>query len=251
MNINLKNRVILLTGATGGIGEAIASALSNSGATVAIHYRSDKDKALTMEKRLDNNSKSFYADLNQPKEVEKLFDQVVAFYGKIDVLINNAGVFIYSPIENNASWLEEWNKTMNINLTAAGILSKNAIHHFKERNGGRIIHISSRAAFRGDTENHLAYAASKGGMVSLSRSIARAFGKDGIKSFVIAPGFVHTKMAEPYIKEVGESSLAKETALKKLTQPNDLAPLVVLLSSGMMDHATGTSIDVNAGSYVR
>lgn len=251
MEINLENTTILLTGATGGIGEAMAIALAKSGATIAIHYRSDDDKAHSLEKDLGNNSKAFYADLSQHQEVEKLFDEVIAFYRKIDVLINNAGVFIYSPLEGNDSWLEQWNKTMNINLTAAGILSKKAIHHFKERNGGRIIHIASRAAFRGDTENHLAYAASKGGMVSLSRSIARANGKDNIKSFVIAPGFVQTKMAAPYIKEVGESSLANETALKKLTQPKDLAPLAVLLCSGMMDHATGSSIDVNAGSYVR
>lgn len=251
MNISLKNTVILLTGATGGIGEAMATALANSSATIAIHYHSDKDKAFSMVKALKNDSKAFYADINQPKEVEKLFNDVIGFFGRIDVLINNAGVFIYSPLENNASWLEEWNKTLNINLTAVCILSKKAIQHFKGRNGGRIVHIASRAAFRGDTENHLAYAASKGGMVSLSRSIARAYGKDNIKSFVIAPGFVQTKMAEPYINEVGESSLANETALKKLTQPKDLAPLVVLLCSGMMDHATGTSIDVNAGSYVR
>jgi NAD(P)-dependent dehydrogenase (short-subunit alcohol dehydrogenase family) len=125
-----------------------------------------------------------------------------------------------------------------------------AIQHFKTRQSGRIINIASRAAFRGDTAEFLAYAASKGGVVSLSRSIARAFGKDGITCFVVAPGWVKTDMAEDSIKEYGEEFILQGNALDRLTEPEDIAPMVTLLASGLADHATGTSIDINAASYV-
>jgi len=138
-----------------------------------------------------------------------------------------------------------------VNLTAAGILSRAAVNHFIQRGGGRIINIASRAAFRGDTPEYLAYAAAKSGMVAMSRSIARAFGKQGVKSFVVAPGFVRTDINRPFIKQYGEDFLVRDLALGSLTEPEDVSPTVVFLASGLMDHATGCSIDINAGSYVR
>jgi NAD(P)-dependent dehydrogenase (short-subunit alcohol dehydrogenase family) len=140
---------------------------------------------------------------------------------------------------------------MAVNLTASGVLAREAVRHFATRGGGRIVFIASRAAFRGDTPEYLAYAASKGGMVSLSRSIARGFGKQGVKSFVIAPGFTRTEMAEEFIARYGEAYAMKDIALDRMTEPRDIAPLVVFLASGLADHCTGTSIDVNAASYVR
>jgi NAD(P)-dependent dehydrogenase (short-subunit alcohol dehydrogenase family) len=112
-----------------------------------------------------------------------------------------------------------------------------------------LVNISSRAAFRGDTEDYLAYAASKGGVVSLTRSIARAFGKDNIKAFDLAPGFTHTEMAQVFIDKYGEDYV-KDGALPNMTEPADIARMVVFLASGNADHATGTTIDMNAGSYV-
>ncbi len=138
-----------------------------------------------------------------------------------------------------------------VNLTSAAILSRAAVNHFVKRGGGRIVNIASRAAFRGDTPEYLAYAAAKGGMVSMSRSIARAFGKQGVKSFVVAPGFVRTDINKPFIEQYGEDFLVKDLALARLTEPDDVAPTVVFLASGLMDHATGCSIDINAASYVR
>ena len=137
------------------------------------------------------------------------------------------------------------------NLISTAVLCRDAVLHFQQVGGGRIINIASRAAFRGDVPVLFAYAASKGGMVSLSRSIARAYGKDGITSFVIAPGFTRTDMAEDYIQKYGGEKVIQELALDRMTEPEDIAPLAVLLASGLADHATGTSIDVNAGSYVR
>ena len=110
--------------------------------------------------------------------------------------------------------------------------------------------MASRAAFRGDTPDYMAYAASKAGVVALTRSIARGLGKEGITAFVLAPGFVKTDMAQDFIDQYGESVVLDDLALDRLTEPADLAPLAVLLASGLMDHATGCTIDVNAGSYV-
>ena len=140
---------------------------------------------------------------------------------------------------------------MVVNLDAAGLLTKLGISHFREQGGGRFVYIASRAAFRGETEEYMAYAASKGGLVSLGRTVARSFGKYNIKSFILAPGFVRTKMADQFISVYGKQRVLEELALKELTEPEDLAPLVALMCSGLMDHATGTTIDMNAGSHIR
>ena len=180
-----------------------------------------------------------------------LFTEVIDKFGGLDVLVNNAGIALGSPLYGDEEeWLVHWNKTLSVNLTAAAILCRKAIIHFKERGGGRIINISSRAAFRGDTPDYLAYAASKGGTVALTRSIARGYGKEGIKAFDIAPGFTRTDMAQLFIDQYGESFALNDIALTRLTEPGDIAPLVVFLASGLGDHATGTTIDINAGSYV-
>ncbi|WP_317129010.1 SDR family NAD(P)-dependent oxidoreductase [Mangrovivirga cuniculi] len=113
-----------------------------------------------------------------------------------------------------------------------------------------MINISSRAAYRGDTPDYLAYGASKGALVSLTKSIARAYGKDDIKAFEIAPGFTRTDMAQDFIDQYGENYALDDIALKNLTEPGDISPTIVFLLSGKADHLTGTSIDVNAGSYV-
>ena len=125
------------------------------------------------------------------------------------------------------------------------------IDQAKAQQNGRIVMISSRAAFRGDTTDYLAYAASKGALVSLTRSIARHYGKEGIKAFLIAPGFTKTDMANEILSVYGEDFALKDIALKELARPEDMAPMVTLLCSGLADHATGTSIDINSGSYVR
>lgn len=144
-----------------------------------------------------------------------------------------------------------WKKTLAINLNSVGLLTKLGIDHFLEHGEGRFIYIGSRAVFRGETEEYLAYAASKGGIVSLARSVARSFGKHNIKSFVVSPGFTRTQMAESFVKTYGEKRILDEISLNELTTPEDIAPLAALMCSGLMDHATGATIDINAGSHIR
>ncbi|MEO0898695.1 MAG: SDR family oxidoreductase [Bacteroidota bacterium] len=251
MKISLSEQVILVTGGSRGIGKGIAELLGECGATVALHYGKSKEKAEELARKIGHSSKAFQANLGQPSEVQGLVKAVLKEYGKIDCLINNAGIALQMDEKGDfETWLAQWQSTLMVNLQAPAILCKELLPHFAAQKGGRIVFVSSRAAFRGDTEDYMAYAASKGGMVSLSRSIARAYGKHNIKSFIVAPGFIETDMAAQFINEYGKDYVVDDLALNELTQPKDLAPTIVFLASGFMDHATGCTIDVNAGSYV-
>lgn len=254
MQLNeLKNQSILVTGASDGIGREIARLLLDNGARVALHYNRNKAGAMELLEEFDSNgSRVFQADLGDLGNCLKLWEDVLKAFGHLDSVVLNAGVYLEHAIEEeDQKWLDTWRRTLAINLDAAGYLTKKALEHFKLTGGGRLIFIASRAVFRGETEEYLGYAASKGGMVSLARSVARSFGKYNIKSFIIAPGFVRTAMANQFIETYGEQRVCDELALSKLTEPKDVSPLVALMCSGLMDHATGTTVDINAGSHIR
>ena len=251
MNIDLSNKNVLVTGASRGIGKAIAEQLLNSGAKVAAHYNASPIQLDGLTEDQLKNLSTFKADLSNADETAKLFDQVIGTIGHLDVIVNNAGLALKSELaEPVDDFVSKWQTTMAVNLQAVAILCKQGILHFAARKSGIIINISSRAAFRGDTSEYLAYAASKGGVVALTRSIARAYGKQGIVAFNIAPGFVQTDMADEFIATYGEAIVKDDIALEQLTQPKDLAPMVAFLASGLANHATGGTFDVNAGSYV-
>lgn len=252
MNIDLSGKTVLVTGASRGIGRALAIGMAAAGATVAVHFNTSQDRAEELANMLGNDSRAFQADLADVVVTEQLFVEVAAAYERLDVLVNNAGVAFHVPLDAALDkWQRAWDLTMAVNLRAASLLSRLAVAHFREYGGGRIISIASRAAFRGDTPDYMAYAASKAGMVALTRSIARGFGRDGICAFIIAPGFTRTDMAQAFIDTYGEVYAVQDTALGRMAEPSDLAPLAVLLASGLADHATGTTIDVNSGSYIR
>lgn len=252
MKINLENQVILVTGGSRGIGAAIAPLLSQSGATVAIHFGKNFDAAEQVLGQCNSHCFLVQADLSQPGAARNMVAEVVKRTGRLDCLINNAGIAIPVPEHvPETTWQQSWMTTLQVNLVSAAEATEAAIPHFRQQGNGRVIHIASRAAFRGDTPDFAAYAASKGGLVAYSRSIARGYGKQGIKSFVIAPGFTRTDMAQQFIDEYGESYVTDDLALSTITEPEDIAPTVLFLASGFMDHATGCSIDINAGSYVR
>ncbi|MGH8291225.1 MAG: SDR family NAD(P)-dependent oxidoreductase [Steroidobacteraceae bacterium] len=251
MKIDLSNTSVLVTGASRGIGAAVARALAKAGARVAVHYRDQRQAAAALAQQIGGAAEVFQADLSRVEECTALWKAVISRYGRVHALINNAGVALSSPMESaTEEWLKGWDTTMAVNLRAPAILSKLAIGHFVAEGGGRIINISSRAAFRGDQPPYLAYAASKGGLVALTRSIARGYGKAGILAFNVAPGFTRTEMAQGFLDQYGEDYATSDIALRRLTEPDDIAPFVVFLASGLADHSTGCTIDINAGSYV-
>ncbi|MFD2185251.1 SDR family NAD(P)-dependent oxidoreductase [Aquimarina celericrescens] len=253
IQIDLRDKKILVTGASDGIGKAIASFLMKMGARVAAHYNKNKASAEALIATFpETQSKCFKADLSKEEEVYALFENVEKAFTGIDVIILNAGVFLSHSTNNDTeNWYATWKKTMDINLNSVGLLTKLGIDHFISNKEGSFIYIGSRAVFRGETEEYLAYAASKGGIVSLARSVARSFGKHNIKSFIVSPGFTRTQMAEQFIEDHGEAKVLNEIALNQLTTPEDIAPLIGMMCSGLMDHATGATIDINAGSHIR
>jgi 3-oxoacyl-[acyl-carrier protein] reductase len=251
LHIDLSGQTVLVTGASRGIGAAIARRLGESGARVAVHYVKGKAAAEELAAEIGGGSLAFGADLASPQACASLWTEVESRFGTLTALVNNAGVAVGAPLtQPTQDWLASWNHTLAVNLTATGLLSRAAIAHFQKQHNGRIVNIASRAAFRGDTPDYLAYAASKGGMVALTRSIARGFGKQGIKAFLLAPGFTRTEMAQLFIDQYGEGYASSDIALERLTEPEDIAPTVAFLLSGLADHATGSTIDLNAGSYV-
>jgi NAD(P)-dependent dehydrogenase (short-subunit alcohol dehydrogenase family) len=243
MEISLEGKTVLITGGSRGIGKAAVDALVAAGAQVICHYNNT---------RPEGSFTAIQADLASTQDVLQLVERVQSEFGGIDVLINNAGLALESPVNAaDTDWLESWDRTQAVNLRAAALLFKKFYPGMAARGGGIVINVSSRAAHRGDTEDYLAYAASKGGMEALTKSLARAFGKEGILAYGVAPGFTRTSMAEDFIEKYGMDYAMKDIALDALTEPHDLAPLFVFLSSGLARHATGTTIDVNAASYVR
>jgi len=251
MNISLNGQRALVTGASRGIGRAIAAALAASGARVAAHYHRDRAGA---EAAVAGSAGSLIvgADLAEGDACVRLIEESAGALGGLDLVVNNAGVALDSPLTRaRGEWSDDWNRTLAVNLTAPALLTREALPHFRRAGGGRVVFIASRAAFRGDTPAYLAYAASKGGMVALARSVARGMGRENVKAFVVAPGFTRTEMAQAFIDEYGEEYAMRDMVLDRMTEPRDIAPLVVFLASGLADHCTGTTIDVNAASYVR
>ncbi len=251
MTIDFHGKTVLVTGGARGIGESITRQLARSGARVAIHYNRSAASAVALAAEL-KDAEAFQADLNDMAAVRRLFSDVLSSLGRLDVLVNNAGIDLgIDWADTGEAWETRWDQMMNVNLKSAALLSRLAIRHFVDSGDGRIVTVTSRAAFRGDTIEHMAYAASKAGLLGLTRSIARGFGKQGVCAFLVAPGWTRTDMAKEFFDQHGEAKALDEIALSRLTEPEDVANIVVFLASGLADHATGTTVDVNAASYVR
>ncbi len=194
------------------------------------------------------------ADLADPGAADALWDAALArLDGRIDVLINNAGVFEAIPVDATLpDWQATWGRTMQINLQAAADLSRRAVLHWRERGvGGRIVNIASRAAYRGDSPAHWHYAASKAGMVAMTKSIARGFAGEGILAFAICPGFTMTGMAEDYLASRGGDKLLADIPLGRVAEPEEVARAAAWLALEAPASMTGAVLDINGASFVR
>ena len=232
---------ILVTGSTRGIGAAVADQLSGRGAQVVGHGRADGAAVLG-------------ADLAEAGAADKLWDRALdRLDGRIDVLVNNAGVF--EPIAIDApptEWQAAWARTMQINLQASADLCRRAVLHWRERKAaGRIVNVASRAAYRGDSSAHWHYAASKAGMVAMTKSIARGYAAEGILAFAVCPGFTMTGMAEDYLASRGGDKLLADIPLGRVASPDEVANSVAYLALEAPASMTGAVLDINGASYVR
>jgi NAD(P)-dependent dehydrogenase (short-subunit alcohol dehydrogenase family) len=230
---------ILVTGTSRGIGKAVMEALH--GHRVIGHSSRG------------GGPDEIAADLASSEAVGELWRQALGrLDGRIDVLVNNAGIFEAAPIDlDEPEWLRRWERTMQVNLAAAAQLCRLAVLHFLGRGGGRIVNVASRAAYRGDSPQHWHYAASKAGMVGMTKSIARGFAGQGILAFAICPGFTMTGMAEEYLASRGGAQLLQDIPLGRVASPEEIAETVRWLAVEAPASATGSVIDVNGASFVR
>jgi 3-oxoacyl-[acyl-carrier protein] reductase len=232
---------ILLTGSSRGIGAAIHQTLTDAGATVIGHKSTSGGSA-----------RGLPADFADPAGPTALWNAALEQAGgAIDVLINNAGVFEASPL-GDADWTAQWERTMRINLTASAELCRLAVLHWQARGcAGRIVNIASRAAYRGDSPAHWHYAASKAGMVAMTKTIARGYAREGILAFAICPGFTMTGMAEDYLSSRGGDALLADIPLGKVADPAEVASVARYCALEAPASMTGAVIDVNGASHVR
>ena len=231
---------ILLTGASRGIGAASLGVLRQSGHTVIGHSTRGGNGLIG-------------ADLSEPGAGARLWKQALdRAGGRIDVLVNNAGIFEAAAIgSTDPEWQEQWRRTLQVNLIAAGDLCREAIRHFEEEGGGRIINVASRAAFRGDSPDHMHYAASKAGLVGMTKSIARGYAARNILAFAVAPGFTVSEMTEEYLAGRGGAAIVADIPLGRVASTAEVAEVIRWLATDAPASATGSIIDVNGASYVR
>lgn len=229
---------ILVTGSSRGIGHSIVFALQ--GHNVVGHSTSGGEGRIA-------------ADLSQPEAARALWWEALgALGGRIDVLVNNAGIFEAAPIEQgDEDWVAAWERTMRVNLTAAAELCRLAVLHFRQNGGGRIVNVASRAAYRGDSPQHWHYAASKAGMIGMTKSIARGYAAEKVLAFAVCPGFTMTGMAGDYLESRGGDKLLADIPLGRVASTEEVAETVRWLALDAPPSATGAVIDVNGASYVR
>jgi 3-oxoacyl-[acyl-carrier protein] reductase len=250
--IDLTGKVLLITGGGGGIGAACVRKAVALGAQVALHDVNDRGSGKRLADELGPEKCRFVAaDLSRGATVPGLWAEAVGWRGKVDVLVNNAGIYEPADVEDSfEDWARSWHRTLEINLVAPGHLCREAIRSFQQQGGGIIVNLASRAGFRGDDPDYAHYAASKGGIIALTRTIARGFGRQGITCFAVAPGFVRTDLNLKFFEQFGVEGAAKDIPLGAVAEPEDIANVIMFLSSGLARHATGTTIHVNGASYV-
>jgi 3-oxoacyl-[acyl-carrier protein] reductase len=244
-------RNVLITGASRGIGAATAHAFADAGDHVAVHYGTRREQAEAVCAALPGDGHIVAgADLADPDAIRTMADEVAAALGSIDVLVNNAGVFVAHPIEASSyeEWQRAWRHTLDVNLLGAANLTWCAVRHMGR--GGRIVNVSSRGGFRGEPEQP-GYGASKAGIVAFGQSLARALGPRGIAVSAVAPGFIETDMAAEAL--AGEAGVARraESPFGKVGSPEDVAAAILFLASPGAEMASGTVIDVNGASFLR
>lgn len=253
---DLAGKTILVTGASKGIGAATVERLGRAGASIIAHYGSDREGVEAATRDIDAGRKRLIcADFSDLDAVEALWDDAERWQGRIDVFVNNAALMLFDggPDAGLDAWDRIWDRTIKVNVLAAGRLLRRAVRHYLEAGGGSIVTISSWAAQKGVTNpGNIAYGASKAAVHNLTQTIARAYAKDGILAYSIAPGVVRTRLSEQFAEsQGGEAPITEGLAMREWVPPEDIAETVTFLASGVARHLTGATLDVNGASYIR
>jgi 3-oxoacyl-[acyl-carrier protein] reductase len=244
------SRAVLVTGASRGIGAAVAREFAAAGDRVAVHYGASRERAEEVAASLPGEGHVVVAaDLRDADGVRAMVDRTAEALGGIDVLVNNAGVFLPHPVAETsyAEWQRAWSETLGVNLVGAANVTWCAVRYMGR--GGRIVNVSSRGAFRGEPDQP-AYGASKAGLVAFGQSLARALGPDGIAVATVAPGWTDTDMAAERMAARGDA-IRSESPLGRVATPEDVARAVLYLASPEAEMASGSVLDVNGASYLR
>ena len=251
--MDFSDKAVLVTGASRGIGRAVAEAFAQRGARVALHYNANQTLAAQVLSGLPGEGHSIHqANLAEASECQRLVEAVHGQMGRIDVLVNNAGIWEPVPFESldYEAWQATWKRTLSVNLVGPANLSFLAAHVMAAHGGGRIVNVSSRGAFRGEPQAP-AYGASKAGLNALGQSLAIALAPLGILVGTVAPGFVETGMTATLLAGPEGESIRRQSPLGRTAQPEEIARAVLYLAAPGNEFATGAIIDVNGASYLR
>ena len=250
--MDIAGKVVLVTGSSRGIGREIARTLAKDGVRVAVHYHRDIGAARDTFASLNGGGHAlFAADVADAGSARDLIGRVVEEMGSIDVLVNNAAIFDAHPIleVDYEGWQSAWSDTIATNLIGPANLTFLAARHMLE-NGGRVVNVSSRGAFRGEPETP-AYGASKAGLNAMSQSMAQALAPYGVFFYVVAPGFVETDMATRVLDGPEGEAVRAQSPLGRVATPEEVARTVAFLASNAPDYMTGAIVDINGASYLR
>jgi 3-oxoacyl-[acyl-carrier protein] reductase len=253
MRIDFTDKVALVTGSSRGIGRAIALQFAEAGARVVVHYRDNlKAARRTLAELAGESHLLLQGDVSDPESVREMTETVFGQMGRIDVLVNNAGIYEDHPIADiqYAEWRGAWEKIIAANLLGPANLSFCVAQKMRESGGGKIVNVSSRGAFRGEP-NGPAYGASKAGLNAMSQSLAKALAPHNIFVYVVAPGFVETDMAASTLSGPGGDAIRNQSPLGRVAKPEEVARTVVFLASEGTEFLTGCIVDVNGASYLR
>jgi len=243
----LKDKTVLITGASRGVGKETARACAKAGARVILHFNVSQDEAVALAKEIDAVG-CVAADLSQKGAADRLWLKAKTMAGKIDALVNNAGVYRETPLHNAQNWTTGWADQLQVNVMAPCELMRNAINAWGTK-GGAIVNIASRAAYRGDGPDHAGYAASKGALVAASKTLARAHARNNVLIYTLTPGWIETDMAPSRVE--ARAAAVADIPLGRVAQPQEIAAMTTFLLSGQCGSATGSVIDINGASFMR
>jgi NAD(P)-dependent dehydrogenase (short-subunit alcohol dehydrogenase family) len=252
--IDFTHRRALVTGASRGIGAAVARRLAALGGTIAVHCNTNRAAADEVVASLDGEGHTVVqADIADADAVERMVAEAVDALGGIDVLVNNAAIYEEHAIASVSyeAWQRAWRNVIDTNLIGTANVTYCVVRHMlRAGGGGRIVNVSSRGAFRGEPD-FPAYGASKAALNSMGQSLALALGGSGIYITTVAPGYVETDMAAEYLDGPKGDSIRAQSPLGRVATPDEVASVVAFLASPAADFATGTIVDVNGASYLR